>query len=88
MYNIFVNDDFEKSVIVCFEEMVNEYPDLIEDCEDILSSVKVDFSKGIESIDEPQDYYYVVTCCDEDVAGDVEAYLEERFSNLEEQLED
>lgn len=87
MYNICVNDEFRKSVIVNFEEIVDLYPDSIGECEDIMRLVEKKFAKIVDSVDEPQDGYYIVTCFNEDGAEEVEEYLENKFAQLEDELE-
>ena len=54
---------------------------------EIISSFERAFSHLKNSIDEPQDYYYIITCDSEEEASEVESYLDESFSNLEEKLE-
>lgn len=87
MYNVTVNYEKPNCVILNFEEMVEAYSDSLEYCEEIISLFKRDFSHLKNSIDEPQDYYYIITCDGEEEASEVESYLDESFSNLEEKLE-
>ena len=86
MYNINVNYEAKETVIVNFEEMMEEYPEYQDECEEIISSVEKKFSKVVESIDEPQDYYYVITCNNEDSAEEIEEYLEALFEELEDSI--
>ena len=88
MYNVCINSEFKKSIIVNFEEMVELYPDSEDECRDIISLTESKFSKEIESVDEPQDAYYIIDCVNEDVAETIESYLESKFSQLEMELED
>ena len=88
MYNVCINTEFKKSIIVNFEEMIELYPDSKDECRDIISLTESEFSKEIESVDEPQDAYYIIDCVNEDVAETIESYLESKFSQLEMELED
>ena len=88
MYNVYVNEEARETVIVNFEEMIEDYPDTVDECEDIMLSVEEKFPNLVESVDEPQDAYYIVTCCDEDGAEEIEKYLESKFAQLQEELED
>lgn len=87
MYNVTVNYEKPNCVILNFEEMIEAYSDSLEYCEEIISSFERTFSHLKNSIDEPQDYYYIITCDSEEEASEVESYLDESFSNLEEKLE-
>lgn len=88
MFNVGVNYENQKTVILNFEEMIEACPDILDRCEDAISIFKKKFNHLAESIDEPQDYYYVITCESEDEADDVEFYFENVFSQLEEELEE
>ena len=85
MYNVTVNYEKPNCVILNFEEMIEAYSDSLEYCEEIISTRDLVYLKN--SIDEPQDYYYIITCDSEEEASEVESYLDESFSNLEEKLE-
>lgn len=87
MYRTYINDETGTTVIVNFEEMMEEYPEYQDECEDIIKSVGKKFSDVVESIDEPQDYYYVISCSTEDDAEDVENYVIEAFNDLEENID-
>ena len=88
IYSVEVNEEAKETVIVNFEEMIEEYSDAVDECEDIMLSVEEKFPNLVESVDEPQDAYYIVTCFDEDSAEEIEKYLESKFAQLQEELED
>lgn len=87
MFNVAVNYENQKCVVLNFEEMIEFCSDLLESCEEKISLFKKEFPHLKDSIDEPQDYYYIITCDTEEEAEKVELYLEEAFSSLEEEVE-
>ena len=87
MFNVTVNYENQKCVVLNFEEMIEFCSDLLESCEEKISLFKKEFPHLKDSMDEPQDYYYIITCDTEEEAEKVESYLEEVFSSLEEKAE-
>ena len=60
IYSVEVNEEAKETVIVNFEEMIEDYPDAVDECEDIMLSDEEKFPNLIKSVDEPQDAYYMV----------------------------
>lgn len=84
MFRIFVNDECNTEVIVNFEEMAEENSECIEECVEAIYKVVSSFENlsGCD-IDEPQSYYYTISCSNESETNDLENALNDIFNELE-----
>lgn len=84
-------------IVVNFGELMSEYEeytqyeeyigDWLDECYDIMSNLEEEFDNMSDNVNNPQDYYYIVNCTDEN-ANDVEDWLYSKFSDLEDKIND